>query len=95
MSENVQSAMYEILKRIQADVGDVKRDVGELKDRMGGVEGRLSGVETRLTTVATVLRKMRHDNAGMLVMMRATAGHFEQRVSDLETKMEDVLRTRG
>lgn len=88
MSDNVKSAMFEILKRIQVDVSDVKRDVGELKDRM-------TGVENRLTSVEKVIRKMRHDNAGMLVMMRATAGHFEERVSDLGTKMDDGTRTRG
>jgi hypothetical protein len=71
MSENVETAVLEILKRIQTDVGDVKEHVI-------GLEG--------------VVRKMRQDNAGMLVMMRATAGHFEARFSDLEDKVARLER---
>jgi len=82
MPDNVQSAMLDILKRIQTDVA-------EMKGRMAGVESRLGGVEGRLDRVETVLRKQRRDYAGMLVMMKATAGDFDERVSELEAQMRD------
>jgi uncharacterized protein YukE len=74
MTDNVQDAMLEILKRIQADVGDVKSRVGR--------------VETEIAEVQSTLRKMRRDQAGMLVMMRATAGDFDERVRELEERMD-------
>ncbi len=64
----------EILKRIQADVSDVKV--------------RLTSVEERLTSVEKIVRRSRRDYAGMLVMMHATAGEFDERVSELESRMD-------
>jgi hypothetical protein len=56
--DNVQSAMLEILKRIQADVSEVKT-------RLGGVEGRMD-------KLAALVRKQGRDSAAMLIMMRGT-----------------------
>lgn len=74
MTDNVQDAMLEILKRIQMDVSDVKSRVG--------------GVETHMVEMQTTMRKMRRDQAGTLVMMRATAGDFDERISELEERMD-------
>jgi hypothetical protein len=41
----------------------------------------------RLVRVEDVVRKHRRDNAGMLVMMRATAGDFDQRVREVEERV--------
>jgi predicted nuclease with TOPRIM domain len=77
---NIQSAMLEILKRIQADVSDVKT-------RLGQVESRLGQVESRQERMEDMIKKHRRDSAAMLVMMRGTVGVFDERMSDLE---EDV-----
>ena len=47
-----------------------------------------ASVETRLDRLEAVSRKQRRDSAGMLVMMRATAGDFEERVSEVERRVE-------
>ena len=66
MSDNVQSAMLDILKRIQAEQSDQR---------------------TRLERIEELARKQRRDSAGMLVMMRATAGDFDERVSEVEERV--------
>ncbi len=70
MSENVQSVMLEILKRIQTDVADLKTDVADLKERT-----------IRLEDMA---KKQRRDSAAMLVMMRGTVGVFTERMDAFE-----------
>jgi hypothetical protein len=67
MSDNVQTATLEILKKIQADI---------------------SGIKDRLDRIEDINRKQRRDSAGMLVMMRATAGDFDERVSEVEARVE-------
>jgi septal ring factor EnvC (AmiA/AmiB activator) len=76
--------MLDILKRIQSDVSEVKTRLGSVEARLGSVETKLGSVETRLGSVETVIKKMRRDNAGMLVMMRSTAGYFEERIDTLD-----------
>jgi uncharacterized protein YoxC len=76
MIDNVQNAMFEILKRMQADLADVKTrvqrmeplvaDVAELKHRVGKLEEHAA--------------RQRRNEAGVLVMMRGTAGLFDERV---------------
>ncbi|MGL4973885.1 MAG: hypothetical protein ACRC56_01215 [Bosea sp. (in: a-proteobacteria)] len=51
-------------------------------------------VEARLDTIEAISRKQRRDSAGMLVMMRATAGNFEERIADVEERMA-VLEKSG
>jgi hypothetical protein len=67
MSDNVQTAMFEILKKMQSDIG---------------------GIKDRLDRIENINRKQRRDSAGMLVMMRATAGDFDERVSEVEARVE-------
>jgi hypothetical protein len=80
MPDNIQSAMLEILNRIQADLSDVKSDVSELKGRVGGVEGRLDRIEA-------LVRRQGRDSAAMLVMFRGTVGIYDERMKVIE---EDV-----
>jgi hypothetical protein len=84
MTENVQSAMLEILKRIQSDVADVKHRLGGVEGRIGGLEGRMGGVEGRLDRIEDIVAKQRRDSAAMLVMMRATVGAFDERLLRVE-----------
>ena len=44
-------------------------------------------VEERLDWVEDINRKQRRDSAGMLVMMRASAGDFDERVSEVEERL--------
>ena len=44
-------------------------------------------VQERLDWVEDINRKQRRDSAGMLVMMRASAGDFDERVSEVEERL--------
>jgi hypothetical protein len=68
--DSVQSAMLEILKRIQADVPDVKADRIGLKGRMDKLE--------------TLVRKQGRDSAAMLVIIRGTVGIYDERMKVIE-----------
>jgi hypothetical protein len=78
MSENIQSAVLEILRKIQMESADFRRSV----------EGRLDRIED-------IARKLRRNVAGMQVIMTATAGDFDQRVSDVEARMDALDGRRG
>jgi hypothetical protein len=78
--DNVQSAMLEILKRIQADVSDVKAGVSDVKADGIGLKGRMDKLEA-------LVRKQGRDSAAMLVMMRGTVGIYDERMKVIE---EDV-----
>ena len=109
MTDPVQSAMFEILKRIQTDVSDIKgdvailkidvsslkadvavlkADVAVLKRNFEGLERTTTHLDARMERVERLIRRQTRDNAGMLVMMRATAGAFDERM----LIMEDDLR---
>ena len=78
MSENVQTAMFEVLKKIQEDLAAFRRDVTERLDRL-----------------ETIQKQERRNTAAMLVMMRGTAGVYEERLNQLEidriVKLEDRM----
>lgn len=97
MSDNVQSAMYEILKRIQTDMSDVKTRLGGVETRLGGVEARLGGVETRLGAVETRLDKVenglhrvRQQNAGILALLTHAARGYDVRLAEFEERVKVV-----
>jgi hypothetical protein len=46
-----------------------------------------AAVEQRFTRLEEDHRKQRRNSAGMLVMMRATAGDFDERVSEVEERV--------
>jgi hypothetical protein len=46
-----------------------------------------NSVEQRLDRLEEISRKRRRDAAGMLVMMRATAGDFDERVTEVEERV--------
>jgi septal ring factor EnvC (AmiA/AmiB activator) len=78
MAENVQSAMLEILKRLQTDSVDVKKQLGE-------IDGRLSKLETQV-------KKQNADSAAMLVIMRATVRDFNERITEIEDDIRFIKR---
>jgi lysylphosphatidylglycerol synthetase-like protein (DUF2156 family) len=71
MTENVQTAMFEILKKMQQENAGFRKST-----------------ETSLDRIEEIVRKQRRDSAGMLVMTRANAGYFDQRVSEVEARMD-------
>lgn len=77
MSDNVQTMMFDILKSIQ-------KSISELDAR---VDGRLSALDNRMNAIEELLRKQRRDTAGILVMMKGVVGVFEERVTNLETRV--------
>ena len=79
MTENVENAMFEILKRIQADLAVLKTDMVEVKGRLDRLE--------------SAMKRQRRDSAAMLVIMRSTVGDFNERVKDLEDEIR-ILRER-
>lgn len=79
---------------LETRMGSLETRMGGLETRMGGLETRIGGLETRMAGLEMVVRKQRRDNAGMLVMMKATAGDFDERVTMMEERM-DTLEARG
>ena len=95
MAENVQSAMLEILKRIQTDVSDVKQRLGGVEQRLGGVEQRVGGIGQRMERVEDSVARQRRDSAAMLVMMRGTVGVFDERLLRVEEDIRLVRERMG
>jgi hypothetical protein len=85
MSDNVQTAMFDILKKMQAENADFRKSV----------EQQFAQVAERFDRLEEINRKQRRDSAGMLVMMRATAGDFDQRINDVVTRMDAMEARRG
>jgi hypothetical protein len=77
MSNNVENAVFEILKKIQSDITSGRSELMQFKH----------DTETRFERLETLVRKQRRDGAAMLVMMRAAAGDFEERVTAVEQQI--------
>ena len=74
MSDNVQTVTLEILKNIQASIVQL--------------DGRFDRLEERIDAIDAGMRKDRRNVAGMLVMMRATAGDFDTRIAEVEERVK-------
>lgn len=84
MSENIENAVPLILKKIQEELSSFRTSV----------DTRFDQIAERLDRIEDVQRKQRRDSAGMLVMMRATAGDFDERVTEVEERVM-ALEARG
>ncbi|MFC5393784.1 hypothetical protein [Bosea vestrisii] len=80
MSENVQTAMFEALKRIQAQLSEHDK--------------RFDAVDKRFDELGDLVRKQRRDTAGLLVMAKAVTGDFAEQVAAIEERVR-VLEARG
>jgi hypothetical protein len=83
VSENVQTAMFEILKSIQADLSAFRVETS----------ARFEKVENRFVGLEGLVRKQRRDTAGLLVMAKATAGQFAEELAAVEERVR-VLEAR-
>jgi hypothetical protein len=77
MAETPTEAVPQILMKIQESIAALRSELGQFRQ----------STETRFERVETLIRKQRRDAAGMLVMMRATASDFDERVSDVEERV--------
>jgi uncharacterized protein YceH (UPF0502 family) len=79
VANNVEGVTLDILKSIQASIAKLDERVLKLDERFDHFEA--------------ALRKDRRNVAGMLVMMRATAGDFDERVSEIEERVAALEAT--
>ncbi len=84
MSENVQSAMFEILKKIQADLASFRAEVNT----------RFEHMEQRFDAMGDLVRKQRRDTAGLLVMAKSVTGNFAEELAAIEERVA-ALEARG
>ncbi|MGC2085429.1 MAG: hypothetical protein WA702_18955 [Bradyrhizobium sp.] len=77
MADAPTDAVPQILIKIQESIAALRSEMGQFRQ----------STETRFERVETLIRKQRRDAAGMLVMMRATASDFDERVSDVEERL--------
>jgi hypothetical protein len=70
MTENVETAIFEILKSIQTKLAEHDR--------------RFDQLERRFDTADDLMRKQRRDMAGILVIGNSTAGNFAEQQTALE-----------
>jgi hypothetical protein len=77
MADNPTDAVHQILIMIQDNISSLRSELGQF---------RLS-TEARFERMESLIRKQRRDAAGMLVMMRATASDFDERVSEVEERV--------
>ena len=80
--------MFEILKRVQTDVSDIKTRVERIETRVERIETRVERLETRAERFELIAKRQRRDSAAMLVMMRGTVGVFDERMKELEADVK-------
>jgi hypothetical protein len=85
MADASTDAVPQILIKIQDSIGTLRSELGTLR----------SDLTPRLDRIENIVRKQRRDAAGMLVLMRAAACDFDERISDIGERvsaLEDRTR---
>ena len=82
MSDAPIDMILPVLKKIQQDIATMQLNITTLQ----------KSVDDRFDSVDAQFRKQRRDMAGMLVMMKSTAGHFDERVTSLESRVSALER---
>jgi BMFP domain-containing protein YqiC len=77
MGDTVENATFEILTGIEASLADLGAEMVTRFDRL----------EARIDRLDLGMREDRRIAAGMLMMMRATAGDFDARISEVEERV--------
>ncbi|MGJ4908502.1 hypothetical protein [Bradyrhizobium sp. HKCCYLS2033] len=77
MTDTPADAVHSILIKIQESISALRMEVGQFRQDNRAEHERME----------TLIRKQRRDSAGMLVMMRAAAGDFDERVSAVEERI--------
>jgi hypothetical protein len=77
MANGPTDAIPQILIKIQESIAALRSELGQFRLDNQAQHDRME----------SLIRKQRRDAAGMLVMMRATASDFDERVSDVEERL--------
>src|SRR3954452_16665610 len=80
MADESTNAVPQILIKIQDSISTLRSELGTLRSELGTLRSDLT---PRLERIENIVRKQRRDAAGMLVLMRAAASDFDERISDL------------
>lgn len=80
MSDNVENAVFEILKKIQGDLAAFRIEVDK----------RFDAVDARFDNVEAISRGERRDNAGAFLLTRTMFGDLNARVTDLESRLDRI-----
>ena len=77
MADYPTDAVHQILIKIQDGISSLRSELGQFKLENQVQHERMEGL----------IRKQRRDAAGMLVILRATASDFDERVSEVEERV--------
>ncbi|MGJ4892820.1 hypothetical protein ACQR1Y_31835 [Bradyrhizobium sp. HKCCYLRH3099] len=77
MAETPTAAVHSILIKIQESIAALRSEIGQFRQDNRAEHDRMEGL----------IRKQRRDSAGMLVMMRAAASDFDERVTEVEERI--------
>jgi chromosome segregation ATPase len=92
MTDAPTDAVPQILIGIQDSISTLRSELGTVRSEVGTLRSDLT---PRLDRIENIVRKQRHDAAGMLVLMRAAASDFDERISDINehvSALEDRTR---
>jgi|APAra7269096714_1048519.scaffolds.fasta_scaffold41817_1 hypothetical protein len=78
MSDNVENAVFEILKRIQGDLSAVRLELSEFRRDNSAEHERIDAA----------IRGERRDNSGAFLLTRTMFGDLNARVTDLESRID-------
>jgi hypothetical protein len=84
MADEPTDAVLQILIRLQESIATLRSEV-----RSELAQFRLENKADH-DRMESMIRKQRRDAAGMLVMMRATVGHFDERVSEVAERLTAI-----
>lgn len=90
---SVEERFNEVDKRfndVDERFNDVAERFNEVDERFNEVDERFDRVEGRLDRLEKLGRKYRRDAAAMMVIIQATAGDFDERVSAVEERIVAV-----
>jgi DNA repair ATPase RecN len=92
MVENPTDAVPQILIKIQDSISALRSELGAFRSEVGQFR---TSVEGRLDRLEQLNRKYRRDAAAMMVIMRATAGDFDERVNEVEGRVTALEASKG
>jgi BMFP domain-containing protein YqiC len=78
MSDNVENAVFEILKKIQGELSAVRLEIGEFRRDNAAEHERMDAA----------IRGERRDNSGAFLLTRTMFGDLNARVTDLENRID-------
>ncbi len=84
MADDVQDATFEILKGIQASIVDLRQ---EMDRRFGQQKLEMTG---RFDALTAESRTDRRNINGLMALLQAASGDFDQRIRDLDDRLSLV-----